>query len=305
MNYYQIINNENFILNNINKETQQNQNEINKKCIEKLNFTVNKSLPRILNYIDNLFQTNLNQINHIHLSFNSDLDYNNFLNKEIKKVFNLEKTFIDKTNIFSCLYNLTIKEFAILIGFNQNENLNDEYIKSNFKLLISSIKKYSKNNEIIFDDYYKSNKSKIDLNKINIEDFKSINNDLTTEDTTPINNIILSKNEKTLYDGYKKLSNENVDIFDNQPNENKLENNNNKSNTNFNNEKNSEINKKKKEIEEIIDLHLNLNKNKEENLLNMKTKRFNNNEYYENKNYQNEMYFWLEISKKKLLKKMK
>ena len=301
MNKNPIINNEKFLLCN---KTQINQKEINEYCIECLNFIVNKSLVNILNYIEQLFKTNLIQINNIKLSFKSILDYSHFRNKEIKTVFNLEKTFIDKTNFFSFLYTLTIQDFAVLTGFVKNTPYNiDEDVKTKFKLLNNSIKNNCKNNEINFDDYSKSNPSKKNMNKFDIQNFKYENENNETENTTPENNIILPENEKKLYKNkYENLSNENINIFDNQPNENKLEYNNNNSifNNNFNKEKNIENNKNKVEIEEIIDQALNLNKIYEDTLLNKKTKRFNNYENCENKNYLDEMDLWIEISKRKL-----
>ena len=276
MNNYQIIYNEKFQI--IDKKNEQ----------ENLNILVNKSLLNVLNFIDNLFQTNSIQINNIQLSFKSDLDYKHFINKEIKTVFNLNETFIDKTNFFSYLYNLTIKEYAILIGFIDDETFKDiDNIKTSFKILNMAIKANSKNKDITFEDFCKSKKN---INKIHIQHSKSDFEDFETEETTKKNNIKLTEKDKKAIDNYKSLTNENIEIFG----ENKLENNNNISNFNFNNKQKTNENKKiNDEIEEFIGLNLNPN----EEFLKKKKKRIDN-ENYEQK----EMEIWLKESSKKLLK---
>ena len=273
-----------------------NQEEINEICIEYLNFIVNESLPNILSFIDDLFGCNLFVRNKINLPHDSNDAYYNFLNQKIKTVFNLQENFMKKISYSYFLYNITLKEFADLIDFNNNVSENN---KSLFKSIINAIKSEKKyrNNRITCEEYvFYNNKPKINLNDFNMQNNLNIennnnkskiknndNNNLnfkTSDTSNNNNNIFISENEKNKFLNYPNDDNKNIfqqlnnsDINKNEKIiESKLEN-------------EEEI----KKIESKIDFEEEINEEKEKYI------------FYENNNYyEKEMENWFQIANKNL-----
>ena len=273
-----------------------NQEEINKICIEYLNFIVNESLPNILSFIDNLFGCNLFVRNEINLSFDSNIAYYNFLNQKIKTVFNLQENFMKKTSYSYFLYNITLKEFADLIDFNNNVSNNKSYFMSIINA-IKSEKKY-RNNRITCEEYlFYNKKPKINLNifnmqnnlnienynnksKINSNDNNNLNNK-TSDTSNNNNNIFISENEKNKFLNYPNDDNKN--IFQQLNNSNNINKNEKIIESKLENEEEIKIKESK------IDFEEEKNEEKEKYI------------FYENNNYyEKEMENWFQISNKNL-----
>ena len=274
-----------------------NQEEINEICIEYLNFIVNESLPNILSFIDDLFGCNLFVRNKINLPYDSNDAYYNFLNQKIKTVFNLQENFMKKISYSYFLYNITLKEFADLIDFNNNVSENNNcFFMSNIINAIKSEKKY-RNNRITCEEYvFYNNKPKINLNDFNMQNNLNIennnnkskiknndNNNLnfkTSDTSNNNNNIFISENEKNKFLNYPNDDNKNI----------------------FQQLNNSDINKNEKIIEsklenekkiKIIESKIDFEEEKDEE----KEKYI----FYENNNYyEKEMENWFQISNKNL-----
>ena len=256
-----------------------NQEEINKICIEYLNFIVNESLPNILSFIDHLFGCNLFVRNKINLPYDSNDAYYNFLNQKIKTIFNLQENFMKKISYSYFLYNITLKEFADLIDFNNNVSENN---KSLFKSIINAIKSEKKyrNNRITCEEYlFYNKKPKINLNGFNMQN--NLNNFKTSDTSNNNNNIFISENEKNKFLNYPNDDNKN--IFQQLNNSNNIN-------------KNEKIIESKLENEEQIK-KIDSKKVFEEEINEEKEKYI----FYENNNYyEKEMENWFEISNKNL-----
>ena len=281
-----------------------NQEEINEICIEYLNFIVNESLPNILSFIDDLFGCNLFVRNKINLPYDSNDAYYNFLNQKIKTIFNLQENFMKKTSYSYFLYNITLKEFADLIDFNNNVSENN---KSYFMSIINAIKSEKKyrNNRITCEEYlFYNKKPKINLNifnmqnnlnienynnksKINLNDNNNLNNSSnnliifkTSDTSNNNNNIFISENEKNKFLNYPNDDNKNI----------------------FQQLNNSNINKNEKIIESKLENEEKIKKIDskkvfEEEINEEKEKYI----FYENNNYyEKEMENWFQISNKNL-----
>ncbi len=279
-----------------------NQEEINGICIEYLNFIVNESLPNILSFIDDLFGFNLFVRNEINLPHDSNDAYYNFLNQKIKTVFNLQENFMKKTSYSYFLYNITLKEFADLIDFNNNVSENN---KSYFMSIINAIKSEKKyrNNRITCEEYlFYNKKPKINLNifnmqnnlnienynnksKINLNDNNNLNNSSnffkTSDTSNNNNNIFISENEKNKFLNYPNDDNKN--IFQQLNNSNNINKNEKIIESKLENEEEIKIKESK------IDFEEEKNEEKEKYI------------FYENNNYyEKEMENWFQISNKNL-----
>ena len=282
-----------------------NQEEINKICIEYLNFIVNESLPNILSFIDDLFGFNLFVRNEINLPHDSNDAYYNFLNQKIKTIFKLQENFMKITSYSYFLYNITLKEFADLIDFNNNVSENN---KSYFMSIINAIKSEIKyrNNRITCEEYlFDNNKPKINLNgfnmqnnlniennnnksKINLNDNNNLNNSSnnliifkTSDTSNNNNNIFISENEKNKFLNYPNDDNKN--IFQQLNNSNNINKNEKIIESKLENEEEIKIKESK------IDFEEEKNEEKEKYI------------FYENNNYyEKEMENWFQISNKNL-----
>ncbi len=281
-----------------------NQEEINEICIEYLNFIVNESLPNILSFIDNLFGCNLFVRNEINLSFDSNIAYNNFLNQKIKTIFKLQENFMKITKYNYFLYNLTLKEFADLIDFNNNVSENDNL--KFFNSLVSAIKseKKYKNNRITCEEYvFYHKKPKINLNFFNIENNLNIeNNKNKSKINLNDNNILNSSSNTPNYFKTSETSN-NINILLSEKEKKNFFNYPNDDNTNiFQQLNNSNINKNEKIIESKLENEEQIKKIDskkvfEEEINEEKEKYI----FYENNNYyEKEMENWFQIANKKL-----
>ena len=216
-----------------------NQEKINERCIEYLDFIINESLPNILSFIDDdLYKCKSFIRNKINFSFNSNNAYFDFLNTKIKTIFNLQQKFMNEASLYYFLYNLTLKDFADLIEFNNNvNNVSDNNNNNLFKAINDAIKSDNKNKNIKitckdYVEYY--NRPKINLkdfdlennlniennnikSKINLNDnilnnsLNSLNNIKTTETSNNNNNnIFISENEKNNFLNYPDDDNKNI-----------------------------------------------------------------------------------------------
>ena len=203
MNYQIVNNNFKFI----------DQEKINKSCIEYLDFIINESLPNILSFIDDdLYKCKLFIRNKINFSFNSNNAYFDFLNTKIKTIFNLQQKFMNEASLYYFLYNLTLKDFADLIEFNNNvNNVSDNNNNNLFKAINDAIKSDNKNKNIriTYKDYVGNNNKQ----KINLKDF-DLENNLNNE----INNFQSQNNLNFENNNFKSKTNLNDNILNNSLN---------------------------------------------------------------------------------------
>jgi hypothetical protein len=208
-----------------------------------------------------------------------------------------------KTSYSYFLYNITLKEFADLIDFNNNVSENNNCLfMSNIINAIKSEKKY-RNNRITCEEYvFYNNKPKINLNDFNMQNNLNIennnnkskiknndNNNLnnssnffkTSDTSNNNNNIFISENEKNKFLNYPNDDNKN--IFQQLNNSNNINKNEKIIESKLENEEEIKIKESKIDFEEEI------NEEKEKYI------------FYENNNYyEKEMENWFQISNKNL-----
>ena len=270
------------------------QEKINERCIQYLDFIVNESLPNILSFIDGLFICKSFIRNKINFSFNSKYAYFDFLNTKIKTIFNLHEKFMYDTSINNFLYNLTLKDFADLIEFNNN---GIDYNQKLFKNINDAIKRDNKNIRITCKDYVEYyNRPKINLKDFDLENNlnnennpkRNLNNFNVQNNTNFENNNIKSKinfNENNSNNSSNNLNFSTSETSNNNNNNNLISENDKKSFSNYPKEDNKSIFPQINNSETIIKIE----KENEEFIF-----------YERNFYYEKEMKNWFQIANKKL-----